>query len=132
MTPGPQVVLAQHLHVPAQGNPIESVFGFTEAQKPGGGGGVVEGGVGFFRSVRRFWSCSKCASTILLYAGAVVPQRNPIPFRQATIGGAEPDGKLLDLHVAIFGGEEMAQFVEEDDESQTERQQRIILASMKK
>ena len=47
-------------------------------------------------------------------------------------GRPEADGELLDLHVAIFGGEEMPQLVEKNDESQTQCQKRIIKRLVKK
>jgi hypothetical protein len=35
---GVEIILAEHLHVAAQGHPVEAIFGFAELELIGGGG----------------------------------------------------------------------------------------------
>jgi hypothetical protein len=45
-------------------------------------------------------------------------------------GVAEADGKLLDGDAAVFGGEEVAELVEKDDEAEAEGEEQIIRSSV--
>ncbi|CAA9418720.1 MAG: hypothetical protein AVDCRST_MAG64-2737, partial [uncultured Phycisphaerae bacterium] len=119
---GVHVVLAEHLHVPAEREPIEPVLGLAELEVLRA---LVE-----LPAAERLVVVDRDAvlggevlpdAALVLGAGGADARADPLAPREDRL--PEADRELLDADADVLGREEVPQLVPEDDEAEAERQQ---------